>query len=93
MPTNYCEIVTDMKPIVFEGYELILGAPKDWDASVNGPCLGLPIARDNGCCVSVWDLSWRERLAVLFGGRIAVWVHSGRTQPPIALGVTTVEKA
>lgn len=39
-----------------------------------------------GTTLSVWTMSWRERIAALVFGKVWVWVHAGgTTQPPIAL--------
>lgn len=78
-----------MRPMKFTGYEVVLGAPKGWDDTAFGPCDGLPIRRDErGSCISVWKLTWRERLAIFLGANIMLDVHSGPTQPPVALRTT-----
>ncbi len=76
-----------MTPTTFQGVDVVLGAPTNWDSETHGPCDGLPIMRRDGVCISRWSLSWRERFAVLFRG--VVWCHvaSGDTQPPISLTV------
>ncbi len=76
-----------MKPETFEGVDLVLGAPRNWDAAEHGPCDGLPVMRREGVCTSRWALTWRERFAVLFGRRVYAHVASGQTQPPISLTV------
>ena len=44
----------------------------------------LPVWTDGEQCVSLWRLSLRERLGLLFRGTIWVQVLSGQSQPPIA---------
>jgi hypothetical protein len=36
-------------------------------------------------CISRWVPTWRERLEILFGRPVWLWVWSGQTQPPVAL--------
>lgn len=76
-----------MKPIDFPGREAILGAPADWDEAQHGPCEGLPIIRQDGVCVSLWEATPEERDAIAAGANIWLHVHSGRTQPPVGLAV------
>lgn len=45
----------------------------------------LPVYTDGARCVSCWSLTWRERFALLFHGRVWLSVLSGATQPPVAL--------
>ena len=63
----------------------ILGAPEGWDETKHGPCVGLPIcAADGNYNYSYWSLSWRERLAILFGRPVRLCVL-GWPHPPVAL--------
>lgn len=48
-------------------------------------CGPLPALRDGRVCLSCWRMSWKERLAALFFGRVWLYVHSGHTQPPVYL--------
>lgn len=77
-----------MTPLLFEGFQRILGAPIGWDVGKHGPCDGLPIRCDGGVCLSVWKPTWGERLSLMFGGRVQVQVASGNTQPAIAIHAT-----
>lgn len=73
-------------PLYFRGIDAILGAPPNWDAQRDGPCVGLPIScASDGACVSFWRPTPCERLLLAYGGNIVVWVHSGLTQPPIMI--------
>ncbi len=47
----------------------------------------LPIWTDGESCVSLWRMSFRERLSALLFGRVWLFVLSGRTQPPVSLYV------
>ena len=76
-----------MRPINFPTSDGVLGAPRNWDADLHGPCEGLPVQRIDGSCVSCWRVNWRERLAILLGKPIWLWVTSGDTQPPVSLAV------
>ncbi len=82
-----------MKPFLFDGYTNILGAPVNWSAEKYGFCDGLPILSKNGLCISVWKLSWRERLAILTGANIQLRVVSAHTHAPVALCTTRVAKS
>jgi len=76
-----------MKPVDFEGTDVMLIAPVNWDEEEHGRCKVLPVMRSDGMCISKWSMSWRERLDILFGKSIFVHVHGDTTQPPIALMV------
>jgi hypothetical protein len=51
-------------------------------------CGSLPVLSDGKICLSLWRTSWRERLSVLFFGRVWLYVYSGHTQPPVSLNGT-----
>ena len=71
-----------MKPIWFSEAELELTRPANM---TDAECQPLPICRTGGQVISCWRPSWRERLAVLFYGRVWLSVLSGQTQPPVWL--------
>jgi len=49
-------------------------------------CGSLPVFSDGrGKCISLWKMTWRERLSALVFGKVWLWVISGQTQPPVAL--------
>jgi len=49
-------------------------------------CLAYP---PEGYTLSRWRPSLRERLALLFGGSVWLWIHAGgSTQPPAALSAS-----
>ena len=54
-------------------------------------CKSLPVHTDGRQCVSCWSASWKERLSILFFGKVWLYVVSGRTQPPVCIdGCKTV---
>ncbi len=77
-----------MLPIKFKGFTTILNAPKNWDAEKNGECLGLPIARAHGFVVSCWKPTLIERIKLIFGKPITLYV-AGDNQQPVCLEVKT----
>jgi hypothetical protein len=48
-------------------------------------CSPLHVYSDGEVCISCWRPSWRERLSILWHGRIWLYVASGPTQPPVSL--------
>jgi hypothetical protein len=71
-----------MEPITFPQMTVELQKPEIMTDDECGP---LPVFSDGNVCISCWKPSLRERLSILLFGKVWVWVHSGRTQPPIAL--------
>lgn len=74
-----------MKPVLFEGHDIVLGAPKGWNLAKDGPCDGLPIMRDRGRCISQWDFTEDERVAIAGGARLYLTVLGD--QPPVIMQV------
>jgi hypothetical protein len=74
-----------MGPLEFEQQSVILTKP---DSMTEEECGPLPIYSDGQLCISLWEMSWRERLSSLFFGRVWLWIYSGPTQPPVALRAT-----
>jgi hypothetical protein len=48
-------------------------------------CGSLPVHSDGEVCISLWQMTWRERFSALFFGKVWLWVYSGQTQPPVGL--------
>jgi hypothetical protein len=45
----------------------------------------LRVFRDGGTILSCWRPSWRERLAVLFGRPVWLWVLAAKTHAPVTV--------
>lgn len=75
-----------MNSTPFKEQTRVLGAPQGWDANANGPCLGLPVHIDEFGFKSRWQPTWRERIGILFGRPVWLWVV-GSAHPPVALEV------
>ncbi len=71
-----------MNPATFENHNKVLERPANMTEDECGP---LPIYCDGEQCISLWSLSWRERISALIYGRVWLQVMSGKTQPPVAL--------
>ena len=71
-----------MKPIAFPQATKTLQKPM---SMTDEECSPLPVFTDGTQCISCWRPSWRERLAILFFGRVWCAVLSGQTQPPVWL--------
>ena len=74
-----------MNPREFEQQSAVLAKPV---GMTDKECGSLPIYSDSKMCVSLWQMSWRERLSSLFFGRTWLFVYSGQTQPPVSLVAT-----
>ena len=48
-------------------------------------CGNLPVFTDGETCISLWRMTWKERLSAFIFGRIWLFVVSGETQPPVSL--------
>lgn len=74
-----------MTPSDFPQKTIVLQRPP---SMTDEECSPLAVCQlDDGACLSRWVPSWRERLALLFGAPLWLWVVSGRTQPPVALEI------
>lgn len=69
-----------MEPINFKQCTKVLQRPSSMSKE---ECQSLPVWSDGKQCVSCWKPSLKERLKLIFGGRVWVGVLSGGTQPPI----------
>lgn len=81
-----------MKPVNFPGTNLILGKPRNWNDEINGPCESLAVYTDGSTCLSIWKPSWRDRLLILFGGKISLACFTGSTQPPVWIAATWIKQ-
>lgn len=71
-----------MKPIKFKEANGELQKPA---SMTDKECGSLSVFKDGRQCLSCWKPTLREKLSILFFGRVWVWVLSGNTQPPISL--------
>jgi hypothetical protein len=71
-----------MQPKQFPEQTHVLKRPSDMTEE---ECGDLGVYSDGNFCLSCWKASIRERLSILLFGKVWVFVHSGKTQPPIAL--------
>lgn len=69
-----------MEPIDFKQSNMTLTAP-----GAMPDCGDLPVYTDGKQCVSCWKMSFKERIKVLFTGRVWLGVIGHRTQPPVWL--------
>lgn len=66
----------------------VLGAPQGWNVIAHGPCVGLPVCiTEDPCIYSWWSLTWRERIAALFGQPLRLCIASA-AHPPVSLEFT-----
>ena len=71
-----------MKPIDFPQSTKVLQRPS---TMTEQECQSLHVWSDGKQCVSCWKLSFKERLNVLFNGKVWLGVLSGKSQPPVFL--------
>lgn len=72
-----------MEPIKFpESNVTLKGPPPDVFDEV---CGDLPVYTDGKVCVSLWRMTWLERLQALIYGNLWLYVWTGPTQPPVGL--------
>lgn len=71
-----------MKPSTFkEKNKTLLKPPSMTDEE----CSSLDVYTDGKQCISCWVPSFRERVSILFYGRVWLWVVMGHSQPPVSL--------
>lgn len=71
-----------MKPIDFAESNRTLMPP----SGMNN-CKELRVFTDGNECISKWKLTFKERIAILFGAPVWMGMRSGTTQPPVFLNV------
>ena len=71
-----------MEPMKFEQANKELLKPQGW---TDEECGSLPVFSDGRECISLWKMTWRERLYALLFGKIWLGIVSGQTQPPVWL--------
>lgn len=71
-----------MKPIDFPQSTKVLQKPENmFDAD----CKPLPVWSDGKQCVSCWRPTFKERVRILFAGKVWLGVNAGYPQPPVYL--------
>lgn len=80
-----------MKPIDFPQSTKVLQKPSTMS---DNECSSLHVWNDGKQCVSCWKPTFKERMNILFGGKVWLGVLSGKTQPPVFVsGEMVFEKA
>jgi hypothetical protein len=80
-----------MKPIDFPQSTKVLQKPSTMS---DNECSSLHVWNDGKQCVSCWKPTFKERINILFGGKVWLGVLSGKTQPPVFVsGEMVFEKA
>lgn len=80
-----------MKPIDFPQSTKVLQKPSTMS---DKECSSLHVWNDGKQCVSCWKPTFKERMNILFGGKVWLGVLSGKTQPPVFVsGEMVFEKA
>lgn len=83
---NHQSKIADMKPI-----ELPLDFPQSTkvlqklENTFDADCKPLPVWSDGNQCVSCWRPTFKERVRILFAGKVWLGVNSGYSQPPVYL--------
>lgn len=76
-----------MKPIDFPQSTKVLQRPS---TMTDKECASLHVWSDGNQCVSCWNPTFKERLNILFGGKVWLGVLSGGTQPPVFVSGSNV---
>lgn len=76
-----------MKPIDFPQSTKVLQRPS---TMTDKECASLHVWSDGNQCVSCWKPTFKERLNILFGGKVWLGVLSGKTQPPVFVSGSNV---
>lgn len=80
-----------MKPIDFPQSTKVLQKPSTMS---DNECSSLHVWNDGKQCVSCWKPTFKERMNILFGGKVWLGVLSEKTQPPVFVsGEMVFEKA
>lgn len=73
-----------MKPTKFEEANKCLTKPQNM---TDDECMSLWVHSDGRQCLSLWKMSFKERLQALLFGKVWLYVASGTTQPPVWVSV------
>lgn len=69
-----------MKPVTFKHHSKILAKPV---SMTEEQCESLPILQLGDTNISCWKAGWKDRLRILFTGKVWLGVLSGTSQPPV----------
>ena len=72
-----------MEPVTFAEQNMEW-SPRKGTGDLPG-CRSLPAFRGNGMSISCWKARWKERLKVLFTGKVWLLVAGGDNQPPVLI--------
>ena len=75
-----------MRAVKFKEANKVLTKPEGW---TDDECFSLHVWNDGQKSISCWKPSIRERIKLLFTGKIWLWVYSGYTAPPVLVDVRT----
>lgn len=72
-----------MKCIDFSQATKSLGRPP---GTTKEECVSLRVWNADGKhCISCWKPNWKDRIRLLLGQPIWLWIWSGQTQPPVSV--------
>ncbi len=74
-----------IRPIPFSESNGTLGGGPAAKYGTADDVVDLPVFRGGGVIVSCWQLSWRDRLSLLWRGRVWLSVLAPRTHAPVRL--------
>lgn len=77
-----------MTPLKLKHTDKVLGVPDNWDARY-GTCRGLPVMHEPPNYYSYWYVTWKERLAILFGRPVRLNMMAS-AHPPVHLDTERV---
>lgn len=72
-----------MKPVNFKDSNKTLTKP---DSMTDEECSSLHIFNDGTYCISCWRLTFKDLIRIIFTRKVWLWIHSGKTQPPVYIG-------
>lgn len=82
-----CVMCAKLRYIKFKEVTKDLLKPTNYDEEKHGECGSLPVFCNEEECISLWKMTFRERIRALIFGKIWLRVLSGTTQPPVSLSV------
>ena len=71
----------------FPEYNRRYTAPLHWDSDRNGECSTLDVFQDDQQMISRWQLTWRDRLRILFGASVWLYIYGAAQHPVVGFNV------